>query len=72
MLESEGATALRCPMVSILDASDEAPVIAWLRELVAGRFDFGNCGFHIDLAFFNAHRHEPEVLHTYFVHEPGY
>src|SRR5437016_13364875 len=40
MLEREGATALRCPMVSILDAPDAAPVTAWLRELVAGRFDY--------------------------------
>jgi uroporphyrinogen-III synthase len=39
MLEREGATALRCPMVSILDAPDAAPVVAWLRELIAGRFD---------------------------------
>jgi uroporphyrinogen-III synthase len=38
LLESEGATALRCPMVSILDAPDAAPVEAWLRELIAGRF----------------------------------
>src|SRR5262245_53643577 len=40
MLEKEGATALRCPMVSILDAPDEAPVRAWLGELTAGRFDY--------------------------------
>jgi uroporphyrinogen-III synthase len=39
MLEKEGATALRCPLVSILDAPDPAPVVAWLSELVAGRFD---------------------------------
>jgi uroporphyrinogen-III synthase len=39
MLEKEGATALRCPMVSILDAPDPAPVLAWLDELTAGRFD---------------------------------
>lgn len=40
MLEKEGATALRCPLVSILDAPDAVPVIAWLRELVAGRFGY--------------------------------
>src|SRR5205823_5977343 len=28
MLEKEGATALRCPMLSILDAPDETPVLA--------------------------------------------
>jgi uroporphyrinogen-III synthase len=40
MLETEGATVLRCPMVSILDAPDPAPVVAWLRELVSGRFAY--------------------------------
>ena len=40
LLEREGATALRCPMVSILDAPDPAPVVAWLRELTAGRFSY--------------------------------
>jgi len=40
MLEDEGATALRCPMVSILDAPDAAPVLAWLRELIADRFAY--------------------------------
>jgi uroporphyrinogen-III synthase len=39
MLEKEGATPLRCPMVSILDAPDPAPVVAWLRELIAGQLD---------------------------------
>jgi uroporphyrinogen-III synthase len=38
MLEREGAATLRCPMVSILDAPDAAPVVAWLGELIAGRF----------------------------------
>jgi uroporphyrinogen-III synthase len=40
MLEKEGATVLRCPLVSILDAPDAAPVVAWLRELVSGRFAY--------------------------------
>jgi uroporphyrinogen-III synthase len=40
MLEAEGATALRCPMLSILDAPDAGPVVAWLRELIAGRFGY--------------------------------
>ncbi len=39
LLEKEGATTLRCPMVSMLDAPDSGPVIAWLRDLIAGRFD---------------------------------
>src|SRR5262249_24174572 len=38
LLQDEGATPVRCPMVSILDAPDEAPVLAWLRDLIAGRF----------------------------------
>jgi uroporphyrinogen-III synthase len=40
MLQREGATILRCPMIGILDAPDAAPVLAWLRELIAGRFDY--------------------------------
>ena len=39
LLEAEGARAWRCPLVSILDAPDPAPVEAWLRELVAGHLD---------------------------------
>lgn len=38
LLENEGATALRCPMLSILDAPDAAPVLAWLHELEVDRF----------------------------------
>lgn len=38
MLEKEGARALRCPLIDILDAPDAAPVNAWLDELVAGSF----------------------------------
>jgi uroporphyrinogen-III synthase len=38
MLEKEGATTVRCPLIGILDAPDPAPVLAWLQELVAGRF----------------------------------
>jgi uroporphyrinogen-III synthase len=40
MLENEGATTLRCPMLNILDAPDPAPVLAWLRELCADRFAY--------------------------------
>ncbi len=40
MLEREGATAVRCPLVSIVDAPDPGPIIAWLQRLVAGRFDY--------------------------------
>src|SRR6266851_6745335 len=40
MLENEGATALRCPLVSILDAPDAAPVVAWLQDLIADRFHY--------------------------------
>src|SRR5262245_38592150 len=40
MLQKEGATTLPCPLVSILDAPDPAPVLAWLHDLIAGRFDY--------------------------------
>jgi uroporphyrinogen-III synthase len=38
LLEAEGATALRYPLLSILDAPDPAPVLEWMRDLIAGRF----------------------------------
>ena len=40
MLEKEGATTLRCPMLSILDAPDDGPVLDWLDRLQAGAFDW--------------------------------
>ena len=40
LLEAEGAVPLRCPQLSIVDAPDSGPVLAWLRELIAGRFDW--------------------------------
>jgi uroporphyrinogen-III synthase len=39
MLLAEGASILRYPLVSILDAPDEAPVLAWLNDMIAGRFN---------------------------------
>lgn len=39
LLEARGAMVWRCPLVAILDHPDQAAVAAWLRELVAGRFD---------------------------------
>lgn len=38
MLEEEGATTVRCPLMAIVDPPDRGPVEGWLRELVAGRF----------------------------------
>lgn len=38
LLEAEGAVPLRCPMLSILDAPDAAPVLDWINDLIAGRF----------------------------------
>ena len=35
MLEKEGAKPLRCPLVSILDAPDPVPVLAWLDDVHA-------------------------------------
>jgi uroporphyrinogen-III synthase len=40
LLEAEGAVALRCPLLSILDAPDHAPVLAWIDELSADRFAY--------------------------------
>lgn len=40
LLEAEGAVPLRFPMLDILDAADDGPVVAWLRDLIAGRFDW--------------------------------
>ena len=38
MLEKEGAIAVRCPLLAILDAPDDGPVLAWLDRLEAGQF----------------------------------
>jgi uroporphyrinogen-III synthase len=40
MLEKEGAQVLRCPLLSILDAPEPAPVLDWLRDLIADRFSY--------------------------------
>jgi uroporphyrinogen-III synthase len=39
LLERRGAKTLRCPLVSIVDTPDEAPVLDWLRRCVAGEFN---------------------------------
>jgi uroporphyrinogen-III synthase len=39
MLERQGAIAIRCPLVSIHDVEDAAPVQAWLERLSAGQHD---------------------------------
>jgi uroporphyrinogen-III synthase len=39
ILENEGASTVRCPLVAILDTPDTAPVDAWLRQLVDEGFD---------------------------------
>jgi uroporphyrinogen-III synthase len=38
ILEADGARTIRCPLVSILDAPDPAPVDAWLAELLQPGF----------------------------------
>jgi uroporphyrinogen-III synthase len=40
MLEKEGAAVLRCPLLSILDAPDDAPVVDWLDRFQTGAFDW--------------------------------
>lgn len=39
MVAREGASPLRCPLLSILDNPDAGPVEAWIDELIADRFD---------------------------------
>ena len=39
MLEAQGAATLRVPLVAIRDAPDPAPVVDWLRRLIAAPFD---------------------------------
>jgi uroporphyrinogen-III synthase len=39
LMMEEGATTLRCPLISIKDAPDQRPVEAWLRTLAAGGMD---------------------------------
>lgn len=38
MLEAEGATALRCPLVRILDLEDTTEAEIWIEQAMAGRF----------------------------------
>jgi uroporphyrinogen-III synthase len=38
LLEKEGATPLRYPLLSMLDPADDAPALAWLNDLIADRF----------------------------------
>jgi uroporphyrinogen-III synthase len=35
MLEKHGATVVRCPLVAIRDATDPAPVLAWIERFIA-------------------------------------
>jgi uroporphyrinogen-III synthase len=66
ILEGDGATVVRCPLVAILDAPDPAPVDAWLRELADGGFDdlifLTGEGLRRLLARARATGREPEVL----------
>ncbi|MGH8176009.1 MAG: uroporphyrinogen-III synthase [Steroidobacter sp.] len=39
MLERRGATVVRCPLVTILDAPDPTPVLAWLHSFNEGAMD---------------------------------
>lgn len=39
MIEAQGGTAIRCPMVAIIDPPDPAPVTAWLRRFIADPCD---------------------------------
>lgn len=39
LLERRGARVIRCPLVTIRDAPDPAPVLDWSRQLAAAAFD---------------------------------
>jgi uroporphyrinogen-III synthase len=39
LLERRGATVLRCPLVAIHDAPDPAPVLVWIKRVIAGDCD---------------------------------
>ncbi|MDB5968440.1 MAG: Uroporphyrinogen-III synthase [Hydrocarboniphaga sp.] len=68
LLERRGAQVLRCPLISIRDAPDPAPVLAWIRAFTDGACD--------DLVLLTgeglrrllgcAQRHDP-ALHADFV-----
>jgi uroporphyrinogen-III synthase len=66
LLEKEGAAVLRCPMLSILDVADAKPVNAWLRDLVAGKFEYvillTGEGLRRLIAFAERSGHKDEVI----------
>ena len=39
MLIKRGAQVLRCPLVSIHDAPDQAPILAWVRDFISQPYD---------------------------------
>lgn len=39
MLDAQGVRTLRCPLLTILDSQDSAPLEVWLERLIAGEFD---------------------------------
>ncbi len=39
MLERRGASVVRCPLVTILDAPDPEPILSWVRRFNANEFD---------------------------------
>ncbi len=40
LLERRGAAVVRCPLIAIADAPDDAPIVAWLERLIASPPDF--------------------------------
>ena len=66
MLAKDGATPLRCPMLAILDAPDDAPLLAWLDQLIAGTFEWvillTGEGLRRLLACADRHQRQPAVL----------
>jgi uroporphyrinogen-III synthase len=66
LLEKEGATALRYPLLAILDPPDDGPALAWLDALIAGRFEWVICltgeGIRRLLACAERHGRRAEVV----------
>jgi len=52
---------------------DESLWLLHRDDILAGRFDFGTIGFHVDLGIWGGHLpSDIEVLHAYFVHPVAY
>ena len=72
LLERRGARVLRCPLVSIRDAPDPAPVLIFARDFAGGAFDdlILTTGEGLRRLLTCIERHEP-ALRPGFLAGPG-